>query len=65
MNKIKIFLLNILFFIFGIYFSIISLFIIVGKYLLKCSIPESWEIPEDKPWKINLKLADFIENEIK
>lgn len=64
MNKIKILLLNILFFIFGIYFSIISLFIIVGKYLLQF-IPESWEIPEDKPWKINLKLADFIENEIK
>lgn len=64
MNKIKILLLNILFFIFGIYFSIISLFIIVGKYLLQF-IPESWEIPEGEPWKINLKLADFIENEIK
>lgn len=64
MNKMKIFLLNILFFVFGIYFSIISLFIIVGKYLLQF-IPESWEIPEGEPWKINLKLADFIENEIK
>jgi hypothetical protein len=60
----KIFLLNILFFVFGIYFSIISLFIIVGKYLLQF-IPESWEIPEGETWKINLKLADFIENEIK
>lgn len=64
MNKIKILLLNILFFIFGIYFSIISLFIIVGKYLLQF-IPESWKIPEGEPWKINLKLADFVENEIK
>ena len=64
MNKMKIFLINILFLIFGIYFSIISLFIIVGKYLINC-IPESWEIPEGEPWKINLKLADFIENEIK
>ena len=64
MNKIKILLLNILFFIFGIYFSIISLFIIIGKCLLQF-IPESWEIPEGEPWKINLKLADFIENEIK
>lgn len=64
MNKMKIFLINILFFIFGIYFSIISLFIIVGKYLLQF-IPESWEISEGEPWKINLKLADFIENEIK
>lgn len=64
MNKIKILLLNILFFIIGIYFSIISLFIIIGKYLLQF-IPESWEIPEGDPWKINLKLADFIENEIK
>ena len=64
MNKIKILLLNVLFFIFGIYFSIISLFIIIGKYLLQF-IPDSWEIPESDPWKINLKLADFIENEIK
>lgn len=64
MNKMKIFLINVLFLIFGIYFSIISLFIILGKWLLQF-IPESWEIPEDKPWKINLKLADFVENEIK
>ncbi len=64
MNKMKIFLINVLFLIFGIYFSIISLFIILGKWLLQF-IPESWEIPEDEPWKINLKLADFVENEIK